>query len=160
MAGFDLGSLLGGLLGNKQQSGDGSQPQQGGAAGGLGGLLNSDLLAKLTPLLGGLLAGGGLTKLMGQLKGAGLGDQAKSWVATDQANQPVTGDQLSQALGQDTISQFANTMGLTNEQAAQTMAQTLPQVVDAMTPEGRLPAGAAPSQVPDAPHPGSGPPAV
>ncbi|GAA2028216.1 hypothetical protein GCM10009839_29050 [Catenulispora yoronensis] len=143
MAGFDIGSLLNSVLGgSKQQGADGSQDGRsasGGGAGGLGGLVNADMLAKLGPMISSLMAGGGLSKLMGQLKGGGLGDQAKSWVSADRPNEPVTGEQLSEALGPDTISKFANTMGMTNEQAAQTMAQTLPGVVDAMTPDGKVP---------------------
>ena len=142
MAGFDLGSLLGGLL-NKQQNAqqEGGQQAQGGAGAGgiLGTLINSGMLAKLTPLIGAMLAGGGLQKLLNQLNAGGLGAQAKSWVSAETPNQPVTGPQISQALGEDTISKFANTMGMTNEQMAQTMAQTLPEVVNAMTPEGRVP---------------------
>lgn len=115
----------------------------GGGAGGLGGLLSSGMLQKLAPMIGGLVAGGGLSKLMEQLKGGGLGSQAKSWVSADQPNQPVSGEQITQALGQDQIAQVANTLGVTHEQAAQTMATTLPQVVDAMTPDGHLPQGQA-----------------
>lgn len=142
MAGFDMGSLLNNLLGGaKKQAADGSQPGQQGQpqSGAMGGMLSGDMLARLTPMLGSLLAGGGLAKLMSQLKGGGLGDQAKSWVATDQQNQPVSGEQLTRALGPDTISQFANTLGMSNDKAAQTMAQTLPGVVDAMTPDGQVP---------------------
>lgn len=119
-------------------------PSSGGV-GGLGGLLSSGMVQKLAPMLGSLVAGGGLAKLMEQLKGGGLGSQAKSWVSTEQPNQPVSGEQLTQALGTEQISQFANTLGMTNEQAARTMASTLPQVVDAMTPDGQLPQTAAAS---------------
>uniref|UniRef100_UPI001E4F24EB YidB family protein n=1 Tax=Catenulispora rubra TaxID=280293 RepID=UPI001E4F24EB len=106
------------------------------------GLLSSGMLQKLAPMIGGLVAGGGLSKLMEQLKGGGLGSQAKSWVSSEQPNQPVSGEQITQALGHEQISQVANTLGMSHEEAAQTMAATLPQVVDAMTPEGRLPEAA------------------
>ena len=162
MAGFDINSLLNQLMGKQQQQQPqapqegqpGEQLQQqpaqamgaapsGGGAGGLGNLLSSGMLQKLAPMIGGLVAGGGLSKLMEQLKGGGLGSQAKSWVSSEQPNQPVSGEEITQALGHEQISQFANTLGMTNEQAAQTMATTLPQVVDAMTPEGQLPQTAA-----------------
>lgn len=142
MAGFDMGSLLNNIMGGtKQHAQDGApgQPQRSGAAGGLGGLVNSDMLGKLAPMLGSLMAGGGMAKLLSRLNGGGLGEQTKSWVATDQPNQPVTGEQLSRALGPNTISHFAAKLGVSDEQAADTMAQTLPGVVDAMTPDGKVP---------------------
>lgn len=145
MAGFDLTSLLNQLTGKLRQR----APQQGqpgalgqaptAVPGGAAGPLSSGLLSKLAPMMGALVADGGLAKLMDQLKGGGLGAQAKSWVSTDQANRPVTGDQLTRALGEDRISQFADTLGVSTEQAAQTMASALPHVVDAMTPDGTLP---------------------
>jgi uncharacterized protein YidB (DUF937 family) len=180
MAGFDITSLLNQLM-SKQQQQQSPQPQEGqageqgrmpapanamgaapgGAAGGLGSLLSSGMVQKLAPMIGGLLAGGGLSKLMEGLKGAGAGSQAKSWVSADQPNQPVSGEQITQALGPEQISQVANTLGMTNEQAAHTMATALPQVVDAMTPDGHLPEGAgsaagaqAAPQAQNRPHPG------
>ena len=105
----------------------------------LGGLLNSGMLSKLMPMLTGLVAGGGLQKLMGQLQGGGLGSQAKSWVSTDTPNQPITGEQLTGALGPDTISQFAASTGMSQDQAAQAMADALPGMVNAMTPQGEVP---------------------
>ena len=161
MAGFDINSLLNQLMGKQgqqqpapQEGQPGEQQMQqpaqamgaapsAGGGGGIGGLLSSGMIQKLAPMIGGLVAGGGLAKLMEGLKGAGAGSQAKSWVSADQPNQPVSGEQITQALGQDQIAQVANTLGMTHEQAAQTMAATLPQVVDAMTPEGHLPQTAA-----------------
>ena len=140
MAGFDMSSVLNNIMGDKQQAQDGAagRPQQPGA-GGLGGLLSGDMLGKLAPMLSSMMAGGGLAKLMSRLQSGGLGSQAKSWVATDQANEPVTGEQMTQALGPVTISQVAAKLGVSDEQAAHTMAQTLPGVVDAMTPDGQVP---------------------
>ncbi len=143
--GFDLGSLLGGLLGgNKNAAAPGAPAAAGGSGGGglsgmLGGLLSGGMLSKLMPMLTALVAGGGLQKLMGQLQGGGLGQQAKSWVSADQPNQPITGEQLTQALGPDTISQFATTTGMSQEAAAKAMAEALPGMVNAMTPQGEVP---------------------
>jgi uncharacterized protein YidB (DUF937 family) len=149
MAGFDLTSLLNQLMGKAQKQAQAAQQGQAGrpgrpgepgqAPGGASSLLGSGMLSKLAPMISGLVAGGGLATLVEQLKGGGLGAQAKSWVSTDQRNQPITGQQLTQALGEDKISQFANTLDMSNEQAAHTMAAALPHVVDAMTPDGTLP---------------------
>jgi uncharacterized protein YidB (DUF937 family) len=132
--GFDLGGLL------KQVLGGGSQAAAPGSGGsGAAGLLSGGAVGKLMPMLMGMVAGGGLSKLMGQLHGGGLGDQAKSWVSADQPNAPVTGDQLTQALGPETVQHFAAQTGMSQDEAAKAMADVLPQVVNAATPQGQVP---------------------
>jgi len=121
--GADLGSILGGLTG------------EGGASSGLSG--GGSMLAKLLPLLGGLLAGGGLQKILAGLQQQGLGAQANSWVGTG-ANEPLTGDQVARVLGDQEISQIAQQLGVSNEEAAGELAQVLPQVVDKASPDGQL----------------------
>jgi uncharacterized protein YidB (DUF937 family) len=129
--GFDIGGLLGSLLGgNKAAAAPG---QGGGAAGGLSSL------AKFMPMIMALLASGGLTKIIGQLTSGGLGKQAASWVDPSAANEPITADQLTQALGPETVANFASQAGMSQEDAAQQLAQTLPGVVNAMTPDGQVP---------------------
>ncbi|MGW7374550.1 YidB family protein [Streptomyces venezuelae] len=129
MAGNDLGSLLGGVLGGGQQG--------GGSSGGGGNLLGA--------LLGALMSkgGGGGNPLSGLLEGlnkAGLQDQAQSWVGTGE-NKDVTGAQVQQALPDDTLRQVAEEAGVSPEQAANEIAQVLPQAVDKLTPEGQVPSG-------------------
>jgi uncharacterized protein YidB (DUF937 family) len=87
----------------------------------------------------GLLVGGGLQKIMGQLQQGGLGGQAKSWVSTDAANQPVSPEQITQALGPETVNQVAADGGVSQEQAAQAVATALPSMVNAVTPDGEVP---------------------
>ncbi|WHM39419.1 YidB family protein [Streptomyces sp. BPTC-684] len=128
MAGNDLGGLLGGLLGG----GSGS-----GASGG-GNVLGS--------LLGALMGGGGgqggggnpLGGLMDMLTKSGLADQAQSWVGSGD-NQPVSGAQIQQAVPDETLQKVAEQAGITPEQAADQIAQSLPQAVDKLTPGGELP---------------------
>jgi uncharacterized protein YidB (DUF937 family) len=146
MAGFDMGSLL-----NKVMGGDGQQAQDGSPGSprqsGTGGPMSGEMMGKLAPMLTGLLSGGGMAKLLSRLHRGGLGDQAKSWVATDQPNMPVSGDLLNQALGPETMAHIAAKLGLNKAQAADTMARALPSVIDAMTPDGKVPdSGAADPQ--------------
>ncbi|MFJ3906753.1 YidB family protein [Streptomyces sp. NPDC090025] len=135
MAGNDLGSLLGGLLG-------GAQGGQGGG-GGAGNILGS-LLSALTSGKGGAggAAGGGnpLGGLLDMLTKSGLVDQAQSWVGSGE-NQSVSGGQIAQALPDETLQQVAQEAGVTPQQAADEIAQSLPQVVDKLTPQGQVPAG-------------------
>ncbi|MGW7081236.1 YidB family protein [Streptomyces sp. NPDC054866] len=142
MAGNDLGSLLGGLLG-------GGQGSQGGAAGGSGG---GNVLGSL---LGGLLGGAGgsggaqggsggnpLGGLLDMITKSGLvsQEQLDSWVGNG-GNQPLSPDQVKQAVPDETLDKVANDAGVSRDEAADQIAQQLPQAVDKLTPEGQVPAG-------------------
>jgi len=95
----------------------------------------------------GLVAGlmqqnGGLAGLLDVLKSHGLGEQVASWVGTG-ANQAISADQLSAALGQGPLASLANQFGLDSQQLGGMLSQYLPEVVNQLTPEGRLPDNAA-----------------
>ena len=115
-----LGSVLGGLGGGR-----------GGQMGGLSGML--------LPAVAGLIAGGGLQKIIGQFESHGLAYAAGSWVGKGE-NQSVTPDQVTQALGHDAVAQVATQTGLTHDEAAAAISQVLPAVVDHVTPNGTVPA--------------------
>ena len=83
---------------------------------------------------------GGLDGLVQQLQNGGLSDIVASWVGTG-ANLPVSADALQQALGSDRIGQIAASLGLSTDQAAGSLAQLLPQVVDQLTPNGSIEGG-------------------
>ncbi|OKJ53648.1 hypothetical protein AMK27_30285 [Streptomyces sp. CB02009] len=137
MAGNDLGSLLGSLLG-------GSGGQSGGS--GAGGILGSLIGA----LAGGQGGGGGasgaggasnpLGGLLDMLTRSGLTDQTRSWVGTGD-NQPVSGAQIAEALPDETLQKVAQDAGVSPQEAADQIAQSLPQAVDKLTPTGSMPQG-------------------
>ncbi|MGW0832920.1 YidB family protein [Streptomyces prunicolor] len=131
MAGNDLGGLLGGLLGGGR-SGSGSGAILGALLGALGSGSGSGSGSGGNPL-GGLLD---------MLTKSGLAGQKDSWVGTGQ-NQSVTGAQIQQALPDETLRKVAEQAGVTPEEAASDLARTLPQAVDKLTPEGRLPQAAS-----------------
>lgn len=134
-----LDSILGTLAG-------GASRGQGGSPGG--DVLMQALMALLAQsgAQGGAQAGapggglGGLGGLAQQFERGGLGDLMASWIGTGQ-NLPVSGRQLEGVFGSDAIGQFAQQLGLSQGEAADQLSQLLPQVVDRMTPEGRLPEG-------------------
>ena len=115
----DVGGMLGGLLGGK---------------GGSGNLVGS--LLQMFQGAGG--QGGGLGALLDQFRGAGLGDKADSWVSTGQ-NKALTGDEVEQALGRDRVDEVAQRAGVSRDEAKSGLAEQLPQVVDKLSPGGRLP---------------------
>lgn len=134
MAGNDLGSLLGGLL-------------KGAGGGGQSGSGSGNILGALLSALGGSQGGGSagsspLGGLLDMLTKSGLAAQKDSWVGTGQ-NQSVTGAQIQQALPDETLQKVAEQAGVTPEQAASDLAQTLPQAVDKLTPEGQVPQAAS-----------------
>lgn len=102
----------------------------GGLGGALGGLLGGGAGANGT---------GGLDGLVKALQEAGLGDQVASWIGTG-ANQPVTPDQLGQALGPDKVQELASSTGIDVGQLLPMLAAFLPQIIDALTPNGHVPA--------------------
>ena len=105
----------------------------GGGSGGSGSTMSA-----LVPVLGGLLASGGLQKIMGGLKANGLSSQAESWVGTG-PNQAVDGSQMEKAVGKEQIQAVAKELGISESQAADVVAKALPEVVNKVSPEGKLP---------------------
>ncbi|MFF0137377.1 YidB family protein [Streptomyces sp. NPDC005227] len=132
MAGNDLGSLLGGLLG-------GGGHQSGSSNGGAGNILGA-LLGALGGSGSGSGGGSPLGGLMDMLTKSGLVDQAQSWVGNGE-NQAVSGLQIAEALPDETLQKVAEQNGVSPQQAADQIAQSLPQAVDRLTPSGRIPSG-------------------
>ena len=81
---------------------------------------------------------GGLGGLVAQMNQGGLADIAKSWVGTG-ANSPISGDQVAKMLPPNIVEMLTKQTGLTPDELMQRLAQTLPQVVDGLTPKGQLP---------------------
>jgi uncharacterized protein YidB (DUF937 family) len=50
----------------------------------------------------------------------------------------VTGEQVAQVLGDDEIAQIAAKLGVSQKQAADALAEVLPQVVDKASPDREL----------------------
>lgn len=80
---------------------------------------------------------GGLSGLVGKLKNSGLGDQVNSWIGTGE-NKAVDANQLSSALGGDVVKNIASKLGISHEEAANHVAGALPEMVDKLTPNGKI----------------------
>lgn len=81
---------------------------------------------------------GGLDGLVDRFQRGGLGDVMESWVGHG-ANRPVAPDQLAHALGPDTLDTLQSQTGLDRATLLSQLAQALPEVVHALTPQGRVP---------------------
>jgi uncharacterized protein YidB (DUF937 family) len=141
-----------GLLAYKAIKGSGqssSQPrpqQQPGsspvadAGGGLGSILQNLGLGGAAAGgagLGGILSGG-LGDLLKQFQGAGKGEVADSWIGTG-PNKTVAPTDLGTVLTPEQIAFLTERTGLSREALLEGLSQQLPEVVDKMTPQGRLP---------------------
>jgi uncharacterized protein YidB (DUF937 family) len=82
---------------------------------------------------------GGLDGLVGKLESSGLGAKAKSWVGVG-PNESIGADDVKRALGAE-LEQVAQKLGISKDDAADEVAQKLPDTVDKATPNGSLPGG-------------------
>jgi uncharacterized protein YidB (DUF937 family) len=110
-----VGQVVGQVLGGGQQ---GSNP--------LMGILQS-LIEK----------NGGIGGLLQQFQKGGLGDAAASWVSTG-SNLPISADQIASVLGGSGLGELAAKFGISPEQANGGLADLLPQVIDKLTPNGKV----------------------
>jgi uncharacterized protein YidB (DUF937 family) len=82
---------------------------------------------------------GGLPGIISKFEHGGMADHVGSWVATG-ANMPISGAQLQEILGSGSIGEIAQRLGMSHGDASSEMAQVLPQLIDALTPAGQIPA--------------------
>ncbi len=113
-------------------------PNQGTTAGGLGGLLKGGLGGLLAGGAAGSVLSGGLNDLLKQLQQSGQGDVAKSWVGTG-PNKSISSDDIAKALGVDQISALMAHSGMSRQDLLEGLSQSLPEVVNQLTPDGRVP---------------------
>ena len=130
-----LGDILGGLFGGKPGSATtGAKPS--------GGSLNDLFPGGLGGLLGGAAAGsvlsGGLGNIIKELQDTGHGRVAQSWVGTG-PNEEIAPKDLANALGNDTLKTLSKQTGLSMNDLLAGLSQHLPDLIDQLTPNGRLP---------------------
>jgi len=91
--------------------------------------------------LGGLLGGGAdggidLSSIVTSMtQGEGLSEIVGSWLGNGE-NMPISLDSITDLLGSDKISEFASSLGLSEESAKGALAEALPNVVDQATSGG------------------------
>jgi uncharacterized protein YidB (DUF937 family) len=84
-----------------------------------------------------LTSEGGLDALSQSFQRNGLGHVVSSWIGNGE-NLPVSSDQINTVLGRDVLSRLAATAGISPDTAKQYLTKSLPALVDALTPNGRL----------------------
>jgi uncharacterized protein YidB (DUF937 family) len=113
----------------------------GKAAGLMGGSSGGQ-----TDLMGGIMemltsqGSGGLSSLVKSFQEKGMGDIISSWISTG-PNQSISADQIREGLGSDTLQNLAAKAGFSQEEIGTRLAETLPGVIDSLTPDGAIPDG-------------------
>ena len=118
--------------------GGGGRRRLGGGLGGLGDILKGGLGGLLAGGAAGSVISGGLGDLLKQFQQSGHGETANSWVSQGPNKQISPGD-LANALGADQINSLMSQSGLSREELLNGLSQHLPEVVNHLTPDGRLP---------------------
>ncbi len=81
---------------------------------------------------------GGLGDLIGRLTAGGAGQQVNSWVGPGQ-NQPIEPGQLGGALGGGVLEELSKRTGMSQQELLSQLAAVLPQLINSLTPNGRVP---------------------
>jgi uncharacterized protein YidB (DUF937 family) len=112
--------------------------QTANSGGGIGDLLKGGLGGLLGGGAAGSVLSGGLNDLLKQFQQAGQGGVANSWVGAG-PNNPITPDVLAKVLDSDQINTLIAHSGLSRDELLAALTQHLPQLVNELTPNGRLP---------------------
>jgi uncharacterized protein YidB (DUF937 family) len=111
---------------------------QGGGFGGLGGLLQGGLGGLLAGGAAGSVLSGGLGDLLKQFQQNGHSEVVDSWVGSG-PNQQISPDVLSKVLTEDQIKMLSEHTGMSREELVAALSQQLPDVINHLTPQGRVP---------------------
>ncbi len=109
-------------------------PAPSPAPGGLGSSLGGGSVGGAA----GSVISGGLGDLLKQFQQNGHGETANSWVSPGPNKQISPGD-LAGALGSDQINSLMSQSGLSRDELLSGLSQHLPEVINHLTPDGRLP---------------------
>lgn len=134
---------------NTAYPGQGDSPDpwgSGGLGGGFGGVfpggMGGGFVFDLSDLFGGrplgTVASGGLGDLLNQLETAGYGQAAQSWVSNG-PNQSVEPGEVEQAVSEDLLLELEQRTGLSRAEIVERLATGLPETVNRLTPQGRVP---------------------
>lgn len=110
----------------------------GGDGGGLSDWLRGTLGGAVAGGAAGSIVSGGLTELLQRLQQNGQGEVGRSWIGAG-PNEPITPGALEKAAGADTLDALARESGISRDQVLHQLSEELPQTVDTLSPDGRIP---------------------
>lgn len=94
--------------------------------------------SKLQSQLKDLVGDFDVDSLKQKFEASGLGDKVDSWISTG-PNQPATAEDIKKTMDPETLQALADKQGVDVDTAAQRTADVLPDVVDKLTPDGKVP---------------------
>ncbi|MER2540894.1 MAG: YidB family protein [Azonexus sp.] len=106
----------------------------GGQSGGNNALLETVMKLVNDP------QNGGLQGLIQSFEQGGLGEIVNSWVSKGE-NLPISAEQIQSVLGGSSLGNIASQLGMNSEEASDSLASMLPQLIDSLTPNGEVPQG-------------------
>ncbi len=80
----------------------------------------------------------GLCGPIEQFQKKGFGETIDTWINPG-TNKDVSSREVSTALGNDVVDELSRRTGLTRDQIVDELARMLPNMVDGLTPDGRIP---------------------
>jgi uncharacterized protein YidB (DUF937 family) len=86
----------------------------------------------------GTTVGKSIDEMVKQFGKNGEVDKPKSWIETG-PNKTITEPELDKAAGPDLIDELAKQTGLSREDLLARLRQVLPEAVDKLTPDGKIP---------------------
>ena len=92
----------------------------------------------LGSVLGGGALGAGLKDLLDRFRQNGQDDKVQSWVSTGD-NKSIAPNEIEKSLGEERIQWLVEQTGMPREQLLDGLSGELPQAIDKLTPDGRLP---------------------
>ena len=133
-----LGDVLGGLLGGRSSTTPSGGPTGNRPIGSLADMIPGGLGGLFGGAAAGSVLSGGLGNLIKEFQQSGHGRTAQSWVGTG-PNQEIAPHDLANALGSDTLDSLSQQTGMGREDLLTGLSQHLPDFIDQLTPNGRLP---------------------
>ena len=124
-----LSDVLGRMFGGSADPARG-EPASGGLPGALGGLLGGAAT--------GSVVSGGLGTIIREFQERGYGGAVRSWVGNG-PNEEIAPHDLANALGGDTLDKLSQQTGMNRADLLSNLCQHLPELVNQLTPNGRLP---------------------
>jgi len=135
---------LAGLLAYRTMKGKGRLADMLGMNGTQGGVAPGGAPAANAPAggLGGLLSGAGLSAglkdLLDRFRQTGHEQTAQSWVSSG-PNKPIAPTDLEQVLGDERLQWLMEQTGLPKDQLLRGLSGALPDAINKLTPNGRIP---------------------
>ena len=127
-----------GLLAYRTLKGKGRLADMLGTNQAGGNVGNAPTAGGLGSVLGGGSLGAGLKDLLDRFRQSGQEDKVQSWVSTG-TNKSIAPNEIEQALGEERTQWLMEQTGMPRDQLLNGLSGELPQAIDKLTPDGRLP---------------------